>query len=113
MTRASQKHIGFPSPPPHLVLSLRDNKKFKENPKRWGSCDEAPAVVALVYDKPPCWGLHVTFGIWIGPQAQFGSVAWKKNSKNVNQVANPSNYFFVSPFVVGWMGEAESRTWST
>lgn len=43
------------------------------------------------------------FGICIGPQAQLGSVVWKKNSKNVNQVANPSNYFFVSPFVMGWM----------
>jgi hypothetical protein len=73
-------------------LSLRDNKKaaggewmrFKENPKRWAPCDEAPAVRCASVRKTPCWRLHVIFGIWIGPKAQLGSVAWKVNSKNVN-----------------------------
>jgi hypothetical protein len=68
--RALQKHIGFPSHPPHLVLSLRDNKKaaggewmrFKENPKRWAPCDEAPAVRCASVRKTPL--LEVACDIW-------------------------------------------------
>ena len=77
-------------------------------------CDEAPAIGALVYEKP--W-LEVACDIWnldwglglVGKVLPGG----KKIVKIVNQVANPSQLLLRQPICRGADGEAESRTWST
>jgi hypothetical protein len=67
-----------------------------------GPCDKAPAIGALVHEKP--W-LEVACDIWNLDWGRSSRkvLPGKRNSKSVNQVANPSNYFFVSLFVVGQM----------
>jgi hypothetical protein len=73
-----------------------------------GPCDEASAIGALVHEKP--W-LEVACDIWNldwGLGLSRKVLPGKKNSKIVNQVANPSNYFFVSLFVVGQMGKRKA-----
>jgi hypothetical protein len=78
------------------------NRSAQGNPKRWAPWDEAQTVSALAHESR-CW--RVACDIWnldwdLGP---LGKCCLEKNSKMVNQVANPANYFFVSPFVMGRM----------